>query len=147
MGSSSRFTLQSVVLLVKLYIFKAQHCLSDRDVMSEGKVVWEQFWAQEGSGPSSTISSYVTLVTTSKLLNLHPCQVMDGQALLRSLPTNSILNSLVFCHIYIYFLISSYIIIHILVKIKNYIIGDRVSKFKTNYSVSSWSCECSICSF
>ena len=138
MGSSSRFTLKSVAFLFNLCIFKLQHCLSDRDVMSEGKVVWEQFWTQECSGPSSTISSHMTLVTSSKLPNLHPWQAMDGQAS-SEVPSYKFhpefFNFLL--HTYIYFLISSYIIIHILVNIKNCIIGNRVSKVKTNYLVFS----------
>lgn len=102
--------------------------------MSEGKVVWEQFWTQECSGPSSTISSHVTLVTSSKLPNLHSWQAMDGQA---SSEVPSYKFHLEFfnflLHTYIYFLISSYIIIHILVKIKNCIIGDRVKSKQTSF--------------
>ena len=131
--------MNSVIFLFNLCVFKAQLSLSDRDVKFGGTVVRQQCWDQDCSASSSTLNVHVTLVTSSKILDLHPYQRMGGQA---SSEVPSYEFHLQFNNFLPYiFLNSGQITIYILVPIKNYFIGDnKVSKFKIDSLVPSWSC-------
>lgn len=91
-----------------------------RGVMFGGILVSEQGWVSGLFCSQFCLSSHVTFVTSSKIFNLHSCQIMGGQAFSEVTSYQFHLYFLYFLA-YLFFFSLGWMIIYILVKLNYYL--------------------------